>query len=301
LTLAAASLKAGNYRAALAGAREVLALDPANTAAADIRRQAEAALGRFDADIADTRRRLSAGDLEGAARSLERARSVDATAPSVGELGARLAEAFRARETAARSASRATSPELKPPPPPQSPSQPVPAGPTGPPQTTLTPPVGPPPVETAPPVVLPTPGAPAVVPPPPPSPAPKPAPSATPERRVDPPPPPAPAVETDDSAIRQVIATYGRAIEGKDMRLFRSIKPNLTAEEERRLQEGFRAVTSQRVSLTIISIDRKNNRAVAIVRRRDEIEAGGRRQTTDTRQALTLARSDAGWVIIDIR
>ena len=44
-----------------------------------------------------------------------------------------------------------------------------------------------------------------------------------------------------------VTASYARAIETKDIGLFRAIKPNLSREEERRLQDGFRAVTSQKV------------------------------------------------------
>jgi hypothetical protein len=121
-------------------------------------------------------------------------------------------------------------------------------------------------------------------------------------RAAPPPPsPPPPGPDADDAPIRQVVATYGRAIEAKDLALFRSIKPNLSAQEERRLQDGFRAVTSQRVSLSIISIDRKDNAALVVVRRRDDIEAGGRRQTTDTRQVLTLSRTPGGWVIIEIR
>ena len=292
LSLAAANLKTGNYRAALVNARDVLVLDPANTQAREIQERAQAMLVRFDNDIADTRRRLAAGDLEGAARSLDRARAIDAAAASVGELGARIAEGFRTREAAARSASREPAPSAKP-------TLPAP----------VPPPSNPPPTVATPSAVLPAPTPPPVTPEPQPAaptvpPTIAPAAPATPaptERRAEPAGKATAGPENDDAAIRQVIANYGRAIEGKDIRLFRSIKPNLTPQEERRLQDGFRAVTSQRVNLTIISIERKGDGAVAVVRRRDEIEAGGRRQTTDTRQAVTLARSDAGWVIVDIR
>jgi hypothetical protein len=98
-----------------------------------------------------------------------------------------------------------------------------------------------------------------------------------------------------------VTATYARAIEGKDLALFRSIKPNLSREEERRLQEGFRAVTSQRVDLTILSIDRRGDEASVVVRRRDTIQAGGRQQTAESRQTLSLSRTNAGWKVVDIR
>jgi hypothetical protein len=110
-----------------------------------------------------------------------------------------------------------------------------------------------------------------------------------------------PTAEEDENAIRQVTATYARAIEGKDLALFRSIKPNLSREEERRLQEGFRNVTSQRVDITILSIDRRGDEASVILRRRDTILAGGRQQTTESRQTMALARTGAGWKVVDIR
>ncbi len=102
-------------------------------------------------------------------------------------------------------------------------------------------------------------------------------------------------------AIRRLVATYGRAIESKDLALFRSVKPNLTADEERRLQQGFRAVTSQRVQLTIASIDRRGDTATVVVQRRDELDVGGRRQTVEAKQVLTLGRTRDSWVIVEIR
>ena len=102
-------------------------------------------------------------------------------------------------------------------------------------------------------------------------------------------------------AIRRLVATYGRAIESKDLVLFRSVKPNLTADEERRLQQGFRAVTSQRVQLTIASVDRRGDTATVVVQRRDELDVGGRRQTVEAKQVLTLGRTRDSWVIVEIR
>jgi hypothetical protein len=105
----------------------------------------------------------------------------------------------------------------------------------------------------------------------------------------------------DETQIREIVASYGRAIEKKDLALFRAIKPNLSAPEQRRLQDGFRAVTSQRVTLTIRNIERTADRAVVTVGRRDVIQAGGREYTSDGQQVLTLTRSPVGWVIVDIR
>jgi hypothetical protein len=105
----------------------------------------------------------------------------------------------------------------------------------------------------------------------------------------------------DDAAIRRLTATYARAIETKDLALFRSIKPNLSREEERRLQDGFRAVTSQRVNVTVASIDRRGDEATVLLRRRDVIHVGGREQAAESQQTLRVARSGTGWVILEIR
>jgi len=101
--------------------------------------------------------------------------------------------------------------------------------------------------------------------------------------------------------VRRVVASYARAIENKDVSLFRSVKPNLSREEERRLQEGFRAVVSQQVQITPLSIDIHDQDATVTGQRRDVIDAGGRRQTVESRQTFRLARTGAGWVITEIR
>jgi hypothetical protein len=105
----------------------------------------------------------------------------------------------------------------------------------------------------------------------------------------------------DDAAIRRLTATYARAIETKDLALFRSIKPNLSREEERRLQDGFRAVASQRVNVTVASIDRHGDDATVVLRRRDVIQVGGREQTAESQQTLRVVRSGTGWVIHEIK
>ena len=101
--------------------------------------------------------------------------------------------------------------------------------------------------------------------------------------------------------IRRLVASYGRAIESKDVALFRSIKPNLSAQEERRLREGFRDVTSQHVTLTVLSIARHGDEATVSVRRRDTIQAAGREQTAESHQTLRVAKANGNWVITDIR
>jgi hypothetical protein len=97
-----------------------------------------------------------------------------------------------------------------------------------------------------------------------------------------------------------VVATYARAIETKDVALFRTVKPNLSSDELRRIEEGFRAVASQQVNITILSIEQHGQDASVRLRRRDTIQAGGRQQTSEGQQTMTLARSGSGWVIREI-
>jgi hypothetical protein len=326
LSQARSSLDERDYRAALTHAGAVLAVDADHAEATRIRDEARTALARFDEAIAQAREHLAAGDAQAAARSLEVARAHDPSAPSVGELSARISDLVRqreaaerdaaARDSAARQAARDKIPSresAKEPQPPREASRPAPA--TAPPPVPAPVDVSPP-VPTPPPPPAPEPTPPATTPPPTTTPPARPEPSGTPApgttTSVPAPPPaeprptepvkPAPSPsEADDAAIRKAVATYGRAIENKDVALFRSIKPNMSGDEERRLQQGFRAVASQRVFLTIASIERRGDTASVVVRRRDELEIAGRRQTVEAKQTLSLARAGDGWVIVEIR
>ena len=100
--------------------------------------------------------------------------------------------------------------------------------------------------------------------------------------------------------IRRVVATYARAIETKDLSLFRSVKPNLSADEQRRIEQGFRAVESQQVSMSVVSIEQKGSDALVRVRRRDTIQAGGRQQISESQQTMSMTRTASGWVIKEI-
>jgi serine/threonine protein kinase len=128
-----------------------------------------------------------------------------------------------------------------------------------------------------------------------PKPPPAPAPAAPVQQTA-----PAPATDDDDTLIRRAIAAYARAIESKDINAFRAVKPNLSGAEQRRLQDSFDAVASQKVDITVLSIEHRASSALVKVRRRDTLTAGGRAQTSDSQQTMTLIRSGAGWVISEI-
>jgi serine/threonine protein kinase len=323
---ARANLAAKNYRAALGNAEEVLRTVPDHAEALRIRESARSMIVRFDEAIATTNRFIGAGDATGAAGALAIARTIDPAAPAIVDLSARIdqlnertAQARRIPEqplpppAARRSASTDQSPrptvkEQVPRPAPVAPAPPVPAQPA--PAATASPapaaaaPVGnPPPAD----IPLPRPTMPAA-PMKPPEPvaaepvAPQPAAESSAARGHEPNPVATPPSQesADDDAIRRVIATYARAIEGKDLALFRSVKPNLSPEEQRRIEEGFRSVASQRVIITILGIEHRGQEALVRLKRRDQIEAGGRVQSAESQQSMKLIRAAGGWVIREI-
>jgi hypothetical protein len=323
LVRARTSLDTKQYRAALSLAGEILAIDARNAEAAKIRDEARSTLARFDSALARARERLTLGDLVGAARSLEEARTIDATSPAVAEISTRLSELVQRREADARiAASRARqlpepdrrgtrgsdgpvrptsgNTERTDPPKPsgesakpatesskpsRDPAKPgdvpkLPAEPAKPPAVADTPPaqpIAPPPV--SPPAALPRTEAP-------------PAPSKPPVRQ-------GPTPEEDEAALRRVVAAYARAIESKDIALYRTVKPNLSRDDERKLRDSFNSVRSHRVSIAVQSVELRGDTAIVKVLRQDTVQ--GRPQGPDNRQTLTFARAGNGWVITDIR
>ena len=333
LALAAASIESKDYRAALVYADEVLRVAPDDKDATRIRAAARTMLARFDDAIDRADRRLAAGDTEGATIALNAARAIDPAAAAVGQLSARIAGQLQAGERPRRdaqpqkpAAAAQQSAASVPPPSVAGRTKPAdePAAVAAPAPAPVTPPATPEPATSraassareipesrdvpaaAPPnaraasqpPAAPVPPAPAVVAPSPAGPAPLPRPESS-ERRE--PAAAAPSAESDDTVIRRVVATYARAIEAKDLALYRSVKPNMTADEQRRIEQGFRAVASQQVTMNVISIEPRGSDALVHIRRRDTIQAGGRQQVTESLQTMTLTRTVSGWVIKEIR
>ena len=154
-----------------------------------------------------------------------------------------------------------------------------------------------------------------------PAPAPAPEPAAAPPASVQPAPPPraaappeptppaatppaqtqaAPSVaESDDAAIRRVIQTYKRAIETKDIALFRSVRPNLTRAAETVLMNSFKQIDSQQIDLRVESLRIDGRTASAQIVRRDTLITAGRRQVQNSTQTLRFQKTDAGWFIAE--
>jgi eukaryotic-like serine/threonine-protein kinase len=334
--LARKQLEDKDYRAAVTQAEGALKLDPASAEAREVLDRARAILDELDASASEARSAFEAGDPERASKALAKVLALDPNHPSAVELSARLNTQFRSQAEDARQAARraqgaaehararsaegfaeglslaregdaafkrsefavaarkfldsrdsfdharrsveekavaraAPPPAVVPPPASLTPSTTVPpatlAVPTPPPTTlpaaTLPPPTLPPttvatlPVTSAPPITSPV---------------------------------------ADDVAIRKLVADYARAIEEKNLALFRTVKPNLSNDEEQRLQAAFQASATQRVSISIVGIQISGPQATVRVNRRDSVDG----HTVATQQTLTLARGPGGWTIREI-
>ena len=122
---------------------------------------------------------------------------------------------------------------------------------------------------------------------------PEPAPAATPAPAT-----PAPATPSPEQAIRDTLARYERAIENEDLVLFRSVKPNLTSAEEKRLRASFDAVDSHQVTLDVQQIRVAGTTAEVEINRRDTIVANGNSRDNRSRQTVVLEQKGDGWVIV---
>jgi hypothetical protein len=101
----------------------------------------------------------------------------------------------------------------------------------------------------------------------------------------------------DETAVRKLLGDYARAIEQKDLALFRAVKPNLTKEEEARLQKAFASIQSQVVKITIQSIQVQVRQATVRLMRRDTIDSS---TIASFPQTLLLDREKDGWTIREI-
>ena len=104
-------------------------------------------------------------------------------------------------------------------------------------------------------------------------------------------------VQAEERAMHRVLEAYIRAIEVKDVDLFRSVKPNLSPEEERRARKAFDSVESQTIVMTILSVEVAGAHADVKVSRRDTINKG---IVSSFPQTFVLEKVKDGWSIRDI-
>jgi hypothetical protein len=103
--------------------------------------------------------------------------------------------------------------------------------------------------------------------------------------------------KAQEEGVKRLLATYERAIESKDPALFRSVKPNLTGEEERRLHKAFESTKTHEVTITVESLECHERSCVVKLNRRDTLDAT---IVSSFPQTLHLTQTPEGFVIDEI-
>jgi len=315
------NLELKDYKGAVDQAEKVIKLDPLNADAAQVRDRANKTLGDLDAAANEARAAVQAGDSERASRAISKVLEIDPNHPVAAELSSQLNGRFKDEAESARREMRAAaagaerakasmtesasavsagrqaedmfqrgqymaaaqkffesrdgflraraSAEKKTaegnrPPVTLAPATMPPV--THPPATTLPP-------QTLPPVTQ----------------APVTQPPAT-------QPPDTQPAASEEPAVRRVIAEYGRALQSKDLALFRSIKPNLSGAEEDKLRASFANIKDWRVNISISSVVIDGGRATVHASRNDTVNG----KPVSLHQSFTLTRGAGGWTIANI-
>jgi serine/threonine protein kinase len=98
----------------------------------------------------------------------------------------------------------------------------------------------------------------------------------------------------EEAAVRQMLASLKRAIEEKDLALYKKIRPGLTADDERKLRDSFNSVASQQVDYSVDSVSFDGDRATLQVTLTGRVSG---KANPPVHQVMRLVRSDSGWVI----
>jgi hypothetical protein len=116
-------------------------------------------------------------------------------------------------------------------------------------------------------------------------------------------PPPAAPIPTlavgpsDEALVRRVLGDFKRAIESKDVALYKSVRPSLSGDEEKKLRAAFESVRSQEVDLSVESVSIDGSQAVVRVVRSGTVNG---QPVPTQRQVFRLSKGPSGWVIRDI-
>ncbi len=100
----------------------------------------------------------------------------------------------------------------------------------------------------------------------------------------------------EEATVRKTVDEYARAIQARDIELFRAVKPNLSADEEKRLRAIFKQFKSYKVTIVVNQIQFEGTEAKVRVSRQDTIDGNPIR----LQQLLTMTRGPSGWTIRDI-
>ena len=315
VVVAQQKLELKDYKGAVEQADKVIKLDAPNADAALVREKARKVLADLDDAAAEARTAVQAKDFDRASRAVSRVIAIDPNHPVVAEVSELLNSRFKAQADDARrtmASARANAERVKASTSDMATAQSyarqgeelfqkgqfmaatqrfseardryVQARATATQPTPYTPPSTLIAVNTPPPTLPPT-----TLPPPPTTQA------ATPPPTTAPPPPTEPVSE--EPAVRRVIAEYGRALQTKDLALFRSIKPNLSGAEEDKLRASFANIKDWRVNISISSVVIDGGQATVHASRNDTVNG----KPVSLHQTFRLSKGGGGgWTIREI-
>jgi tetratricopeptide (TPR) repeat protein len=110
---------------------------------------------------------------------------------------------------------------------------------------------------------------------------------------VPPPSTPTPA-RSSEAEVRRVIEEYARAMQTRDLALYRALKPDLSADDEKRLREAFKNSRTESVGLTVEAVEIDGDKATVRATRQDVIDG---RPTKAVTQTFRLVRVGPTWQI----
>jgi hypothetical protein len=108
--------------------------------------------------------------------------------------------------------------------------------------------------------------------------------------------PSAPAAD-ERSAVLRVIADYERAIEDKDLALYRRLWPTLSGAQEKNLKNAFEATQHQDVRITLGPVEVKGTAATVRLTRNDLING---KAVASIKQTVSLVKQGDVWTIRSI-
>ncbi len=318
--LAQESLRDKDYAGAISQAQQALKLDAQNAEARQVVERAGAILKEADDAVGEARAAVQAGDTDTASRALAKLLSINPSHPAAGELAAKLNQYFRGQAEDARKAAgearadaeRGQAGSQKPF------AEAVAAGReaerlfaggqfavatrkflegrdgfakalrAAEAQQALARRTPPPVVASSGvPVTLPAVVTPSTV-------APTPTPTAP--ATLFPTTPPTTGAGDETVLVKKVVDDYAKAIQAKDIAMFRAVKPNLSADEEKRWRAIFKQYKTYKVNVTISSIQLAGAEAKVRVSRQDTIDGN----PFVFQQLLTMAKGPEGWTIREI-
>ena len=95
----------------------------------------------------------------------------------------------------------------------------------------------------------------------------------------------------------RVVAEYERAIESKDLALYRRLWPTLSGAQEKSLKNAFQATQQQDVRITVGTVELKGGQAKVKLTRNDVING---KQVAPIKQTVNLVKDGDAWTIRSI-